>query len=72
MTSEQDRAFQVLNDYYGDCRIAESREGEVSDVKLEAVDEDGDVRARWWVRPDGIVPQAWDPDRLLDKYKAGK
>lgn len=69
LTKGQDRAFQALNDYYGDCKIAEYQPpASPTDVKLEGVDEDGDVRARWIVNADGKVIGAWDPDRLLDQY----
>lgn len=72
MNEAQDRAFAFLNDRYGNCLIKEqASENDRSmpgAVKLEGIDEDGDCRARWWVRLDGWVPMAWDPDYALDTY----
>lgn len=67
MTAGQDRAFAFLNDRYGDCRVMAA---DRALVKLEGIDDDGEVRARWFVEPDGRVNRAWDPDGALDIYEA--
>lgn len=66
MTGDQDRAFQALNDYYGDCEVKPLKDGI---VKLIGKDDEGIARARWMVDVDGGVTEAWDPDYLLNSYE---
>lgn len=71
LTEAQDKPFAFLTGYYGDCRADD--QGGVLDtsklIRLVGIDEDGDERCRWLVRPDGSIESAWDPDCALDAYK---
>jgi hypothetical protein len=69
LTPEQDKAFAFLNDRYGDARWNPTNlHFATHTVKIEGVDEDGEVRARWIVRPDGKISGAWDPDYVVEHY----
>jgi hypothetical protein len=68
LTPAQDKALVFLSDRYGDVEVHPAHNFEDDHVKLVAVDEDGDERARWIVRPDGKVAGAWDPDEAINIY----
>lgn len=68
LTDHQDRTRQVVNASYGDSTVDLLHCPPGSGmVRICGVDEDGDMRCRWLVNPDGRVDMAWDPDFLLDK-----
>lgn len=70
MTEGQDRAFAFLTARYGDARF-DDQGGALSDgnLRITGVDEDGDERARWIVKPSGFVIAAYDPDGGLAHYQ---